>query len=261
MKPLASLSASLSTRTLGNLLAAKVLTLALLLATTFAPTTASAKASYPRTGTATATTPRVTILCYHEVNPNGTALVPGYSITPELLREQLTWLRDTGWHFVSVDDVLADEAGVRPLPDKAVLLTFDDGYQSVYDHAYPLLKAFHAPALVALVGSWMEPESGEIEFDGRKIPRNRLLSWQELREMQASGLVEVASHSFALHQGITANPQGNLEPAAVARQWLPAKHAYENERAYVARVKADLKRNSALIAKHLGKAPRSMVWP
>jgi biofilm PGA synthesis lipoprotein PgaB len=261
MKPLASLSASLSTRTLGNLLAAKVLTLALLLATTFAPTTASAKASYPRTGTATATTPRVTILCYHEVNPNGTALVPGYSITPELLREQLTWLRDTGWHFVSVDDVLADEAGVRPLPDKAVLLTFDDGYQSVYDHAYPLLKAFHAPALVALVGSWMEPESGEIEFDGRKIPRNRLLSWQELREMQASGLVEVASHSFALHQGITANPQGNLEPAAVARQWLPAKHAYENERAYVARVKADLKRNSALIAKHLGKPPRSIVWP
>lgn len=234
----------------------------MLLATaTLVPAWSQGRAAYPRTGTSIANTPRVTILCYHEVTPAGDALVPGYSVTPELLREELGWLRDNGWHFVSVDDVLADEAGVRPLPNKAVLLTFDDGYQSVYDHAYPLLKAFHAPAVVALVGGWMEPEQGEIEFDGRKIPRNRLLSWQELREMQASGLVEVASHSFQLHQGIVANPQGNLEPAAVARQWLPREHVYETEKAYVARVAADLKRNSALIAHHLGKAPRTMVWP
>ena len=44
----------------------------------------------------------------------------------------MDWLEKHGYHFVSVDDLLADAAGRRPLPDKAVLLTFDDGYQSIY---------------------------------------------------------------------------------------------------------------------------------
>ena len=105
------------------------------------------------------------------------------------------------------------------------------------------------------------PENGKVNFDGRSIPRTDLLSWDELREMTKSGLVEVASHSYALHEGIISNPQGNLQPAATARRWIAEKKQYEDEASYDKRVREDLTRNNELLKKHLGKGPRIIVWP
>jgi biofilm PGA synthesis lipoprotein PgaB len=206
--------------------------------------------------------PRLTILSYHEIAEGNDALVPAYTVTPTNFVRQMDWLKNNGYHFVGMNDVLADRAGRKPLPDRAVLITFDDGYRSVYEHAFSILKLFNAPAVVALVGSWMEvPEDGKVNFDGRSIPRSDLLSWEQLREMTGSGLVEVASHSYALHDGIVANPQGNMQPAATARRWLAGIGRYEDEASYARRVGDDLRRNNALLKKHLGKSPRIIVWP
>lgn len=57
----------------------------------------------------------------------------------------------------------------------------------------------------------------ESRFFREEIPRDKILSWGELKEMQDSGFVEIASHSYHLHRGITGNPQGNSEPAATTR--------------------------------------------
>lgn len=202
----------------------------------------------------------VTILCYHEVSERSQALSADYAVTPTQLVRQLDWLKNKGYHFVSMADVLADRAGTRPLPDKPVLLTFDDGYRSTYTRVFPLLKLFNAPAVVAVVGSWLEARDS-VDFDGRKLPRSDFLAWSEIREMQDSGLVEVASHSHALHRGITGNPQGNLQPAAITRGFNAVTQRYESESAYSLRVLDDLKQNSLLIKQKLGKAPRIMVWP
>ena len=51
-------------------------------------------------------------------------------------------------------------------------------------------------------------------YGDRKVPRTNFISWDEAREMQASGLVEFASHSYDLHRGVRANPQGNVTSAA-----------------------------------------------
>lgn len=215
---------------------------------------------WPLPGRAAAPVPEVTILCYHEISTRENALDPTYTITPSRLLRQLDWLHNAGYSFISVGDLLDARQGRRTLPPKAVLLTFDDGYESVYQHVWPVLKLFKAPALVALVGSWLESQ-GEVDFDGRKIPRTDLLSWDQLREMLDSGLIEIASHSYDLHRGISANPQGNREPAAATRQYLAAQARYETEKEYEARVRADLKRNNELIRARLGVTPRVMVWP
>jgi len=204
---------------------------------------------------------KLTILGYHEISERTDSLEPGYSVPPEEFAREMAWLKSSGYHFVSVDDVLADARGRKALPDKAVLLTFDDGYQSVYSKAFPILQAYHAPAVVALVGSWLENAHGIVDFDGRPIPRSDLMSWAELREMVKSGLIEIGSHTHTLHQGIVGNPEGNLQPAAVTRQWLAARGRYEDEAAYKRRITADLKRNSDLIQAHVGKRPRVIVWP
>lgn len=203
---------------------------------------------------------KLTILSYHEIVERDQALVPEYAVSPTMFLRQMDWLRNRGYHFVSVDDVIADRNGGKPLPDKAVLVTFDDGYESVYRHAWPVLKMFRIPAVIAVVGSWME-EPDTVNFDGQPIPRARLLSWEQLREMRQSGLVEIGSHSFALHQGIQGNPQGNLQPATVTRGYLPQEKRYETEDRYVQRIRADLRKNSDLIRRQTGKAPRVIAWP
>jgi biofilm PGA synthesis lipoprotein PgaB len=204
---------------------------------------------------------KLTILSYHEIAERNDALVPTYTVTPANFAAQLQRLKGSGYRFVSIDDVLADASGKRLLPPKAALITFDDGYRSVYTQAFPILKAMKAPAVIALVGSWLEVKTGDVNFDGRSIPRSDLLSWSEIREMTKSGLVEVASHSHSLHGGIVSNPQGNLEPAATAHQWLAAQGRYEDEASYKRRVTADLRLNNQLLKSHLGRSPRIIVWP
>ena len=214
----------------------------------------------PATRSAAETAEELTVLSYHEVTDPARSLQPLYAVTPTDFVRQMDWLRNRGYHFVSVSEVLASRHGGKPLPEKAVLITFDDGYQSVYDNAWPVLKLFRIPAVIAVVGSWLEAK-GTADFDGKKLPREELLSWDELREMTQSGLVEVGSHAFDLHRGILGNPQGNLQPAATTRRYLPEEKRYEDEAAYAKRVRDDLERNGELVRKRTGKPPRVISWP
>jgi biofilm PGA synthesis lipoprotein PgaB len=86
-------------------------------------------------------------------------------------------------------------------------------------------------------------------------------TWHQLREMADSGLVEMASHTYDLHHGVLANPQGNLQAAATTRIYDASSGAYEDEADWRRRVGADLARNSKLIEKGTGQRPRAIVWP
>lgn len=204
----------------------------------------------------------LTVIGYHEIIDPAQALIPDYAVSPENLQNQLKGLVQRGYHFVSVNDVLLANAGKKPLPDKAVLLTFDDGYRSFYQNAYPILKEYKAPAVLALVGSWLAPSNDQrVNFDGKHIDRKEFFSWDELREMSASGLVEIGSHTYALHDGIQANPQGNMEPAVTTRAYNPDSKKYETESQYKQRIFNDLKKNNAFITAQGLPQPRVMIWP
>lgn len=204
----------------------------------------------------------LTIIGYHEIAAPQQALIPDYAVTPQQFEQQVLWLKNHGFQFVSMDDVLAARAGKKPLPAKAVLLSFDDGYASFYQHAYPLIKHYRIPVVLALVGNWLLPEGNQpVDFDGKTISRNSMFSWAQLREMSDSGLVEIASHTYDLHDGILANPQGNMQPAVTARLYDPATKTYEPDQAYRTRLYNDFKANNDLFIKHGLKKPRIMVWP
>ncbi|KGF72102.1 polysaccharide deacetylase [Neosynechococcus sphagnicola sy1] len=201
------------------------------------------------------------VIVYHEITDPGTAQIPDLAVTPSNFVRQMDWLRLNGYHFVSVDQVLAARANRKRLPSKPVLLSFDDGYRSVYTEVFPVLKSLKAPAVVALVGSWMEPQNGLIQFGDKKVPRSEFMSWEQVREMVKSGLVEVASHTHDLHKGITGNPQGNQQPAASTREYSISQHHYEDEFPYQKRIEQDLHHNSQLLAQELGRKPRVIAWP
>jgi len=204
----------------------------------------------------------LTVLCYHDVVTDSPASSGVMTITATELAAQFTWMKEHGYQPVAIDDIVAARSGKRPLPEKAVLLTFDDGYASVYTHVYPLLRLFNYPAVIAVVGKWMDTGAGDIvQYDEHGLPRNHFLTWKQIREMTASGLVEVASHSYDLHRGVVANPQGNLEPAATTRIYDEHSGNYESDASWRRRIRDDLARSVNLIRKHAGRSPRVMVWP
>ena len=183
------------------------------------------------------------------------------AVTVDRLIGFLEWLRANRWTAISLDDVAAARRGKKTLPERSILITFDDGYRSVYTRVFPLLLAYKLPAVVALVGSWLDaPAGSKVSYGGEQIPRERFLSWEEAREMARSGLVEFASHSYDLHHGVLGNPQGNELPAVNARIYTPGR-GYETEAQYRQRIADDLTRSRELLANRLGVAPRTMVWP
>jgi biofilm PGA synthesis lipoprotein PgaB len=200
------------------------------------------------------------VLCYHEVENEKTGSLTRTAVRAGDLAAQFAWLKANGYHPVSLQQILDSRRGGPALPDKALLLTFDDGKKDVYTRVFPLLKLFRFPVVVALTGHWLNvPDGGMVDYDGVPIPRSDFVSWADVREMQRSGLVEIASHSYDLHRGVLANPQGNTQPATTTRMF--AEGVYETDAVYLARLRADLRRNNELIEQHTGVRPRAIVWP
>ena len=205
------------------------------------------------------------VFSYHDVRDDlaGDLDPDRFAVSTQRLVEHFEWFRLEGYTPISLDQLLAAREGRGPLPPRPILLVFDDGLRSVYTRIFPLLELYDYPAVVAVVGAWLDaPEGWTLEYDGLGVlgPRD-FVAWDELREMQASGLVEVATHTWDLHQGVLGNPFGNEQPAAVTRRYDPDTGTYESAAAYRARIRADLDRAAGRIEEELGRRPRAVVWP
>lgn len=197
-------------------------------------------------------------LNYHDIIPEEERVPPFDRVAVSLahLESHFAWLKKSGFRVVSFEQILNAAKGGPALPDKAILLTFDDGYESFYTRVFPLLQKYRYPAVVALVGSWMEGG------DHQDRPANKtLLTWKQVRELMQSGLVEVASHSYDLHKGVTANPQGNEQAVATTHAYDPDLRQYEDDEEYRQRVSSAVSKSANFIWQHAGIRPRIMVWP
>lgn len=205
------------------------------------------------------------VLSYHDVRDDVDGIVDDdqTAVSTDNLIAQFSWLREHNYHVISLDDVIAAKQGKKALPENAILLTFDDGYKSTYTHVFPLLQQYQYPAVVALVGKWLEtPKGKKVQYGSKDIrPRDFFMSWDEIRTLAGSGLVEFASHSYDLHRGILGNPHGNTQPIATTLEYDKDKQQYESVADHKAFLINDLKKNNELIEKHIGIKPRTMVWP
>ena len=200
------------------------------------------------------------IIAYHDVRDDTVSNYDPdqFAISTSNLIAHFRWFRDAGFTPVSVEQILQAEAGRASLPENAVLLTFDDGLASFYTRVYPLLRQFGYPAVVSVVSSWIDT-SRSVEYSGESLDANEFVTWDQIREMQDSGLVEVGSHSHDLHRGIPGNPQGNEQPAAVTR--IFDGNSYEGLADYRQRITNDLQLSIATIIRETGRRPRVITWP
>ena len=181
-----------------------------------------------------------------------------YAISTKNLGQYLEWIQREGWHPIRLEDVWLARQGKKTLPNKALLLTFDDGALSSYNRVFPLLKQYKTPAVFAIPTSWI---NGNTKDAYEAYGKGNLMTWPQMREMVASGYAEFVSHSDNMHRGILANPQQNMQPAAITREYIEKQKRYETESEYQSRVVVDLKKSKQTLDRELGINSRAIFWP
>jgi biofilm PGA synthesis lipoprotein PgaB len=203
--------------------------------------------------TETARAGSLVVLNYHDVVPDPAN--DRFAVSRSMFVAHMDFLQQNGYVPLSlayVEQVVANKA---PLPDKAVLLTFDDGLKSYREFVAPLLAIYEYPSVISLVSSWMDGVDVPPEYTGK------LMSWNDARELSRNRFVTIANHTHNLHRGVVSNPQNNERGAATTRQYFPDRNAYENEAQFRERVRNDLKVSLARFKHELGVEPRAIEWP
>lgn len=142
------------------------------------------------------------VLMYHSVlsDPQRTGK---YVITPKKLEDDIIYLKNNGYETVSLKQVIKFVYNGEPLPEKPILLTFDDGMYNNLKNVLPILKKQDVCAVFAVVGSYTD----EYTQSDVTNPYYSYLRWCDINRLMESGRVEFANHSYNLH-GLSAKRQG-----------------------------------------------------
>jgi peptidoglycan/xylan/chitin deacetylase (PgdA/CDA1 family) len=155
----------------------------------------------------------VGIFNYHRVCPRIPGIpAPTINVAPDRFREQIAGLQRRGYVIRPLAETLRNQRLGLPMPPRTVVLTFDDGFSSVYKYAWPILQELHAPATIFLCTAFLDTEAPFFFDPWAKAFRERipLESWRplrgdECREMLASGLIDVGAHTHT-HRDFRAWP-------------------------------------------------------
>ncbi|MBR1765174.1 MAG: polysaccharide deacetylase family protein [Ruminococcus sp.] len=135
----------------------------------------------------------IPVIMYHSVYPEtGTS---EHIITPSQLESDLVYLKDNGFTPIFCSDVIAYRKNSAKLPDKPVILTFDDGCLNFRTNALPLMKKYDMCCTLSVVGRFAEYASEAAE----PSPAYSYLSINDLKTVMSSGRVELANHSYDMH--------------------------------------------------------------
>ncbi|HHT02191.1 MAG TPA: polysaccharide deacetylase family protein [Firmicutes bacterium] len=145
----------------------------------------------------------VPVLLYHHLAPQAESLHEHNPmvVTCEQFTKQMHYLRDNGYQTIDLAQLQGYLQGSAQLPAKPVMITFDDGYQSFYQYAFPVLEELDMKAVVFVIGA-LAPDR-----DGEKTAAWCIhLSWPQMQELAASGRVEFGNHSYDLHRQVEGQP-------------------------------------------------------
>lgn len=170
---------------------------------------------------------KVPILLYHNITP-GSGGGDIANVSAKMFETHILALINAGYNIISLKDYISYVKGEGKLPKKPLVLTFDDGYSSNYEIAFPILKRYNIPATIFIVTGTV----GERAEDGKV--NNSHFTWRQAALMQASGLVDIESHTLT-------HPN------------LPEKN--------VSDIQKELRKSKYMIEKWLGKECKIIAFP
>lgn len=185
---------------------------------------------------------QVAVIMYHHLSDTAQSNV---TITPKLFKQQLEYLAGKHYNFITLDQFKHYMAGGE-VPDNAVLVTFDDGYRSFYEAAYPILKEMHIPAVNFIITRYLNNP------DGSNIP---FMTREQLAEVRKhpEDHIEFECHSDSLHDQI------NGQPMLTSKQ--NANGSTENSAEYADKVISDTQTCRSKMAQINGAPTLTYAYP
>lgn len=152
------------------------------------------------------------VLMYHSVNPKSDPVLYRLIVKPESFARQMRFLKEHNYKVVSLDRIGEMIRERKRVPFKTVAITFDDGFKDNYTYAYPVLKEMGFPATIFVIYDEVGRQQGD------------RLSWDQIKEMQDSGLITIGSHTLGPVPLIDIKDEGELR-----RQIIDSKRIFEEK--------------------------------
>ena len=184
----------------------------------------------------------VLVLMYHHLDPHP-ASWGDYVISPDLLEADLRLLKEKGYQTVPLSALVSFSEGVGELPEKPLIITFDDGQESVYAYALPLLAKVGFTGAAAVVGSLADAYTAAPDHN----LRYSYMDWEEIGRLDFGGILEPVCHSYDMHK---------LSPRRGCDR-MPGESAAH----YKAALNADFSAFRAAFEAHLGHGTDCLALP
>ncbi|WP_096203286.1 polysaccharide deacetylase family protein [Bacillus sp. FJAT-45350] len=187
----------------------------------------------------------IPILMYHNLVPGENNSI---TVDPDRFKEQLLSLKKAGFTTINDHELLSFLHGELTLPEKPIMITFDDGYLSNYEYAFPILKELNMKATMFVIGV----------SRGKKPFNYEHFTWKQAREMYETGLIEIQSHTFDLHYQ-RENSQKKM--VGMIAEPVYIKGELETIDEYIERAAQDFKDSKHYIEKNVGNKVVSFSYP
>lgn len=135
----------------------------------------------------------IPILMYHKVNPDPGTGGLGLRVPPDKFEWQMKYLRKNGYETVSLEDVMDHFEKGKHLPDKPIVITFDDGYKDNYRFAYPIMKKYGYTGTIFVVSKAIG-NTNFFDVEKKLQPENKIMDWHEIRELAEAGFT-IGAHT------------------------------------------------------------------
>ena len=183
------------------------------------------------------------VVMYHQLTKNPKKSGK-YVLTVEQFEKDLMFLKAKGYRSVTVKQLFDFSQGKGDVPEKAILITFDDGQETLYEYALPLLEKYGFTAVGFVVGALADYYT---EIDDHNLNYS-YLNWQQIKEMSDGNVIEIESHSFDLHKN-TGNRSGIK------------KKKDESVEQYREFLCSDVAKMKTAMEKNTGKVPVAFAFP
>lgn len=137
---------------------------------------------------------RLPIIMYHSLLKEK-ARSGKYTITTDTLKQDLEFIKSKGYTTITMTELINYVYDDGPLPEKPIIITFDDGYYNNFGYAIPLLKEYNMKAVISIVGEYTDrySESGEANLN------YGYMRWEDIKSAMEDGTIEFQNHTYDLH--------------------------------------------------------------
>lgn len=138
---------------------------------------------------------KLPIIMYHNISDKSSKLGK-YTILDKQFENDIKFIKDNGYTTITMSQLIDYVYNGTALPEKSIIITFDDGYESFYAYAYPILKKYEMCAVMSIVGKYTdmftEEEDHNLDYSH--------LNWNQVKELNESGYVEIQNHTYNMHE-------------------------------------------------------------